>query len=113
MNLTPHPPRAWARGSRDPFVSLLAGSFEGEENTPVFDVGELHLVGVLWGESDRFAVVENGHGRGTALRAGDRLVNGYVDTISPTSVTLVETSRRGPRRIVLHMKESPHDERTE
>jgi hypothetical protein len=111
---TPHMSRRLvAAGMRDPFVSLLAGAFEGGENTPVFDVGELRLVGVLWGQTDRFALVENGHGKGTALRAGDRLVNGYVESISPTALTLVQTSRRGTRRIVLHMKETENDGRLE
>jgi hypothetical protein len=94
---------------RDPFVSLLAGTFEGTENTPVFDVGELRLVGILWGETDRFALVQNSAGRGTALRPGDRLVNGYVESMTPTSVTVVEESRRGARRIVLNLKESGDD----
>ncbi len=97
--------------TRDPFVSLVSGTFEGEESTPIFDVGELRLVGVLWGQTDRFALVENVSGKGTALRAGDRLVNGYVDSITPTSLTLVETGPRGSRKIILHMKEDDNGTR--
>ena len=70
-----------ALGRRDPFQSLLEGEYVGADvggNAPP-DVGGLRVVGIVWGDSDRFAMVEDGRGDRHVLRTGDKVMNGYVE----------------------------------
>ena len=70
-----------ALGRRDPFQSLMEGDFVGEDvggDAPP-DLGGLKLVGVVWGSSDQFAMVEDPKGGSYVLRRGDRVMNGYVE----------------------------------
>src|SRR5262249_10593331 len=57
-------------GRRDPFASLLTGEFETTVGNPLMDVSSMKLVGVVWGSSDKFALVEDGRGHGHVLRVG-------------------------------------------
>jgi len=75
-------------GRRDPFGSLLKGKFAAVENGDLLDVGELTLVGVVWGEEDKFAVVQDSRDHTHVLREGDKVVNGRVLTITQNSVTV-------------------------
>jgi Tfp pilus assembly protein PilP len=45
------------------------------------------LVGVMWGQDDKFALVEDGEGFGYILRVGDRVRNGRVVSIRKNSLT--------------------------
>jgi hypothetical protein len=70
-----------ALGRRDPFQSLLEGEYVGVDvggNAPP-DVGGLRVVGIVWGDADKFAMVEDGRGDSHVLRAGDKIMNGYVE----------------------------------
>lgn len=75
-------------GRRDPFGSLLKGKYARTEDQDLLDVGELTLVGVVWGDEDKFAVVEDKRDNSHVLREGDRVVNGKVIEISRTSLTV-------------------------
>ena len=70
-----------ALGRRDPFQSLLEGEYVGADlggQAPP-DLGGLKLVGVVWGSTDQFAMVEDVRGDSYILRRGDRVMNGYVE----------------------------------
>jgi hypothetical protein len=72
-----------ALGRRDPFKPLLDGqnvSFVGMDvggDAPP-DIGALHVVGVVWGSDDKFALAEDASGRSFVLRTGDKVMNGVV-----------------------------------
>ena len=65
-------------GKRDPFASLLAGEFLDDGPEGIVDIDQVKLVGIMWGESDRFALVEDATGYSYILRAGDRVKYGSV-----------------------------------
>jgi hypothetical protein len=70
-------------GRRDPFQSLVEGDFVGEDvggDAPP-DVGGIKVVGIVWGSSDRFAMVEDPRGNSHVLREGDKVMNGYVQEL--------------------------------
>lgn len=69
-------------GKRDPFASLLAGDFEDMGPEGLVDIDHVKLVGVMWGETDRFALVEDGGGYSYILRVGDRVRNGSVVSLT-------------------------------
>lgn len=69
-----------ALGRRDPFQSLIGGGFVGDDvggDAPP-DVGGLKVVGIVWGTSDKFALVEDARGNSMVLRQGDKIMNGVV-----------------------------------
>jgi Tfp pilus assembly protein PilP len=65
-------------GKRDPFASLLAGHFEESGPDGLVNIDEVKLVGVMWGDTDRFALVEDADGYSYILREGDRVKYGTV-----------------------------------
>lgn len=73
---------------RDPFASLLKGRFSSTGEGDLLDIGELILVGVIWGGNEKFAVVEDKRGNVHTLREGDRVVNGKVIKITRTDLTV-------------------------
>jgi len=79
-------------GRRDPFLSLLDGKFQGSGDGSLIDVGDIHLVGIMWGTSDKFALVEDSRRRGFVLRVGDPVVNGYISGISKTELQIVQNA---------------------
>ncbi len=77
-------------GRRDPFQSYIDGSFVGEDvggDAPV-EVGGMKVVGVVWGETDRFAMVEDGRGNSHVLRRGDKVMNGFVEDLKKDGVVV-------------------------
>lgn len=79
-----------ALGRRDPFQSMLTGEFVGADiggDAPV-DVGGIKVVGIVWGASDRFALVEDGRGNSLVLRAGDKVMNGEVESLQRDAVVV-------------------------
>ncbi|TMQ53625.1 MAG: hypothetical protein E6K77_00385 [Candidatus Eisenbacteria bacterium] len=80
-------------GRRDPFQSLLDGRFLTQSaDGSLVDVGDIHLVGIMWGSSDKFALVEDSRGRGFVLRVGDPVVNGYISGISKSELQVVQNA---------------------
>jgi hypothetical protein len=72
-----------ALGRRDPFQSLLTGEYVGADvggEAPP-DVGGLKVVGIVWGDADQFALVEDARGDSHILRRGDKVMNGYVEAL--------------------------------
>jgi hypothetical protein len=98
-------------GRRDPFASLLEGEFETTVGHPLLDVSSMRLVGIVWGKSDKFALIEDGRGHGHILRVGDPVINGYVVGLTEDEV-LVRQSSYGESQTVtiqLQRKESGSD----
>jgi hypothetical protein len=72
-----------ALGRRDPFQSLLSGEYVGSDlggDAPP-DVGGLKVVGIVWGDADQFALVEDARGDSHILRRGDKVMNGFVEAL--------------------------------
>jgi len=74
-------------GRNDPFRSLVEGDFEQHSASELVDISSARLVGVLWGEDDQFALVEDGEGFGYILRVGDRVRNGRVVSVRKSTLT--------------------------
>ena len=72
---------------RDPFGSLVSGSFASTNAGDLLDIGELTLVGVVWGDNDKFAVVQDQRSHVHVLREGDRVVNGKIIKVTRASLT--------------------------
>ncbi|HET9951045.1 MAG TPA: hypothetical protein VFS09_04550 [Candidatus Eisenbacteria bacterium] len=92
-------------GRRDPFQSLLDGRFESQSGDgALVDVGDIHLVGIMWGSSDKFALVEDSRGRGFVLRVGDPVVNGYIAGISKTELQVVQNAFGDSQTVTIQLK---------
>ena len=74
-------------GKADPFRALVDGKYEQAHAGELVDVNSAQLVGVMWGEADQFALVEDGDGFGYILRVGDRVLNGRVVSIRKDRLT--------------------------
>ena len=77
-----------ALGRRDPFQALMGGEYVGADvggDAPP-DVGGLKVVGIVWGDADQFALVEDARGDSHILRRGDKVMNGYVETLKRDAV---------------------------
>jgi hypothetical protein len=80
-------------GRRDPFQSLIDGEFVGNDvggDAPP-DVGGLKVVGIVWGDSDKFALVEDGRGNSHVLRQGDKVMNGFVESLKRDAIIVSMT----------------------
>lgn len=73
-------------GTRDPFRSLVDGTFQ-PRLAELVDLHTVELVGVLWEDDEYVGIVQNAQGFGYALRPGDRVRSGSV--VSITKDTLV------------------------
>ena len=94
-----------AAGRRDPFQSLIDGKYESQSGDgALVDVGDIHLVGIMWGSSDKFALVEDSRGRGFVLRVGDPVVNGYIAGISKTELQVVQNSFGDSQTVTIQLK---------
>ena len=66
---------------RDPFRSLIDGAFNQSDRMDVVNLSAVQLVGIVRGEVDRFALLEDASGYSYILRVGDRVHNGSVVSI--------------------------------
>jgi hypothetical protein len=90
-----------ALGRRDPFQPLVGGGFVGADvggNAPP-DVGGITVVGIVWGAEDKFALVEDAAGNSMVLRQGDKVTNGYVESLKRDAV-IVKLSVDGQTHVV-------------
>jgi hypothetical protein len=74
---------------RDPFYSLI--SADRDMPNKLLDISRGKMVGSVWGETSIIALLEDDAGRSYALKAGDKIVNGKVVSVSPASVTFSVT----------------------
>ncbi|MCC7141710.1 MAG: hypothetical protein IT349_06360 [Candidatus Eisenbacteria bacterium] len=87
--LSPEPYYYETVGRRDPFVSLVSDAYiESSEEEDRTGPDDLTVVGVLWSDTDRYALVETPEGKSMILREGDRYANASVTRVSPEGVTL-------------------------
>jgi len=70
------------------------------------DMNSAHLVGVMWGQDDRFALVEDGEGFGYILRVGDRVRSGRVVSIRKNSLTARVTLYGITNKVVLKLEKT-------
>lgn len=92
-----------AIGRRDPFQSLLSGEFvghnEGGDAPP--DPGGMRVVGIVWGATDQFAMVEDARGNSYVLRKGDKLQSGYVEALRRDAVVIMVTADGQSQQVVI------------
>jgi hypothetical protein len=93
-------------GKADPFRVLVSGEFEQGNAAELVDINSAKLVGVMWGQEDRFALVENGDGFGYILRVGDRVQHGRVVSIRKNSITARITLYGITNSVVLKLAET-------
>ena len=92
-------------GRRDPFQSLIDGRFQSQTGDgDLVDVGDMHLVGIMWGSADKFALVEDSRGRGYVLRVGDPVVNGYISGISKSELQVVQNAFGDSQTVTIQLK---------
>ncbi len=86
-------------GKRDPFVPFLRPEPKtfrfGQANVPPlqrFELGELHVVGIIWGQKGAYALVEDNEGRGYTVVPGTRIGRGggVVSRITPREIFVRE-----------------------
>jgi hypothetical protein len=80
--LTPEPYSYQSEGRHDPFESLVDEEYLAEHADETLTSSDFTVSGVLWGENDRFALVETASGRSLIVRDGDSL--------GPFTVTRIE-----------------------
>jgi hypothetical protein len=100
--------QSWGRP--DLFSALVSGEFEPGEAADLVDVNNAKLVGVMWGPTDRFALVEDGSGNGYILRVGDRVSNGRVVAVQKKSLVASVSLYGITNRVILRLADGK-DER--
>ncbi|HOX26279.1 MAG TPA: hypothetical protein PLL30_06785 [Candidatus Krumholzibacteria bacterium] len=93
-------------GKPDPFRTLVDGDYEPSSGGELVDVNSAKLVGVMWGDDDQFALVEDGDGFGYILRVGDRVLNGRVVSIHQNRLTARLTLYGISNTVVLKLEKS-------
>jgi len=104
-----------ALGRRDPFKALINGPFVGVDegaNAPP-DLGAIQVVGIVWGASDKFAMVEDPRGNSLVLRRGDKVMNGVVTGIRRDAIVVEHEADGQSRSVVIPLtrKGDNHDGR--
>ena len=94
-----------ALGRRDPFQSLLTGEYvpehEGDGSQTPPDPGGMRIVGIVWGPTDQFAMVEDARGNSYVLRKGDKLQNGFVESLRRDAVVVNITADGQSQTVVI------------
>jgi hypothetical protein len=89
---------------RDPFSSLIAGEFISEKKMKPVELGRVDLVGVVKGDLDRFALLEDEKGFSYILRIGDKVRNGTVVAIGDDSMVARVTNFGQTRKVTLRLE---------
>lgn len=84
--LSPEPYYYESVGRRDPFVSMVPD--QENADTETLDRETITVVGILWGDHDKFALVETADGKSAILREGDSFRNATVTSIQRDGVVL-------------------------
>lgn len=90
---------------RDPFRSLIEGVFVRNEKMALVNLNAVTLVGVVKGELDRFALLEDEDGFSYILRVGDSVRNGTVVSIGDQELVARVTNFGQTSTIRLHLVE--------
>lgn len=88
---------------RDPFRSLVDGAFNRSDKMDLVNLSAVQLVGVVRGEVDRFALLEDGNGYSYILRVGDRVHNGTVVSIGEDELVARVTNFGQTTTVRLHL----------
>jgi hypothetical protein len=56
------------------------------------DPGGIKVVGIVWGSTDQFALVEDVRGNSFVLRKGDKVQNGFVESLKRDAIVVTITS---------------------
>ena len=70
---------------RDPFKSLIVGEFE-ESELELVDIYAVKLVGVLSGGMEKYAMLEDKHGFGYIVKAGDPIRSGSIVSVGESTL---------------------------
>ena len=100
--LWPEPYLYQSAGTRDPFAPLVGK--EGSANEGPLAIGDMIVVGVLWGEPDRFALVETRGGNNLVMRVGDAVQDGRVIEVLPDGLRISHTLYGVTRVITLAVR---------
>jgi Tfp pilus assembly protein PilP len=90
---------------RDPFRSLIDGVFVKNEKMTLVNLNAVSLVGIVKGELDRFALLEDEDEFSYILRVGDRVRNGSVVSIGDQEMVARVTNFGQTTTIRLHLVE--------
>lgn len=88
---------------RDPFRSLVDGAFNRSDRMELVNLNAVQLVGIVRGEVDRFAMVEDASGYSYILRVGDRVHNGTVVSIGEDELVARVTNFGQTTTVRLHL----------
>lgn len=90
---------------RDPFRSLVDGRFVRNDMMERVELTAVELVGIVRGDLDRFALLEDEKGFTYILRVGDRVRNGTVVAIGEQTMTARITNFGQTSKYTLHLVE--------
>jgi hypothetical protein len=90
---------------RDPFRSLVTGQFIRDDMMETIDLTGVELVGIVKGDLDRFALLEDEKGFTYILRVGDRVRSGSVVAIGEQSMTARIVTFGQTSKFTLHLVE--------
>ena len=90
---------------RDPFRSLVDGRFVRNDMMERIELTAVELVGVVRGDLDRFALLEDEKGFSYILRVGDKVRNGTVVAIGEQTMTARITNFGQTSKYTLHLVE--------
>lgn len=88
---------------RDPFRSLVDGAFNRNDRMDLVNLNAVQLVGIVRGEVDRFALLEDVSGYSYILRVGDRVHNGTVVSIGEDELVARVTNFGQTTTVRLHL----------
>ncbi len=88
---------------RDPFRSLVSGKFVRQDRMTLIELSAVELVGVVQGELDRFAMLEDDKGFNYILRVGDRVRGGTVVSIGDQTLVARVTNFGQTSKFTLHL----------
>jgi hypothetical protein len=88
---------------RDPFRSLIDGVFVKNAKMALVNLNAVSLVGIVKGELDRFALLEDEKGFSYILRVGDRVRNGTVVSVGDQEIVARVTNFGQTSTIRLHL----------
>jgi hypothetical protein len=61
----------------------------------------MKIVGIVWGATDQFAMVEDARGNSYVLRKGDKLQNGFVESLRRDAVVVNITADGQSQTVVI------------